>query len=77
MMASSVEMTKISSKGQVVIPKSIRDRLGLREGDRIAVEENQGRVILHKISIESILKEAEEDYRNNRTVRLYPKKSGK
>ena len=76
-MAGAIEMTKISSKGQVVIPKNIRDRLGLKEGDRIAVEENAGRVILHKISIESILKEAEEDYKNNRTVRLFPKSSVK
>lgn len=76
-MANAIEMTKISSKGQVVIPKNIRERLGLREGDRIAVEEADGRVILRKISIESILKEAEEDYKNKRTVRLYPKSSGK
>ncbi len=76
-MAGPLELTKMSSKGQVVIPKAIRDRLGLEEGDRIAVEEAEGRVILRKISIESILKEAEEDYRNKKTVRLYPKNSGK
>jgi AbrB family looped-hinge helix DNA binding protein len=66
----------MSSKGQVVIPKDIRDRLGLKEGDRIAVEETEGRVVLRKISIESILKEAEEDYTSKKTVRLYPKSSG-
>lgn len=76
-MANAIEMTKLSSKGQVVIPKSIREHLDLREGDRIAVEENKGRVILRKISIEDILKEAEADYKSKRTVRLYPKSSGK
>ncbi len=31
---------KIGSKGQVVIPKAIRDRLGLRPGDRVSVEQD-------------------------------------
>jgi len=75
-MVGPLELTKMSSKGQVVIPKDIRDRLGLKEGDRIAVEETEGRVVLRKISIESILKEAEEDYTSKKTVRLYPKSSG-
>ncbi len=75
-MVSPLELTKMSSKGQVVIPKNIRDRLGLKEGDRIAVEAAEGQVIMRKVSLESILKEAEEDYRKKRTVRLYPKSSG-
>lgn len=37
----------LTSKGQVTIPKEIRDRLGLREGDRLAIElDAQGRVVL-------------------------------
>lgn len=37
----------LTSKGQVTIPKEIRDRLGLKEGDRLAIElDDQGRVVL-------------------------------
>ncbi len=36
--------TKVGPKGQVVIPKAIRDRLGLRPGDRVRVEQ-EGEVV--------------------------------
>lgn len=31
--------TRVGPKGQVVIPKAIRDRLGLKSGDRVRVEQ--------------------------------------
>ncbi len=34
--------TTIDQAGRVVLPKRIRDRLGLRPGDRIDIDENQG-----------------------------------
>lgn len=30
---------KVGPKGQVVIPKQIRDRLGIRPGDRVSVDQ--------------------------------------
>lgn len=37
----------MTSKGQVTIPKEVRDRLGLTEGDRLEfVFDEQGRLIL-------------------------------
>lgn len=40
--------TVISSKGQVVIPKNIRDKLGLRVGEQLYVEESGGGILLRK-----------------------------
>ncbi len=40
--------TKMGPKGQVVIPKAIRDRLGLRPGDRVRVEQEGGVVQVSK-----------------------------
>jgi len=34
--------TKITSKGQVTIPKDVRERLGLRSGDEIEFVEEDG-----------------------------------
>jgi AbrB family looped-hinge helix DNA binding protein len=76
-MARQIELTKMSSKGQVVIPKSIRSQLGFEEGDRITVEARDGEIILRRLSLEDIVREAEDDWRNKKSVRLYPKDSRK
>ena len=44
---ADVATTKLSSKGQVVIPEEIRSRLGLRPGDQFVVV-GQGDVIVLK-----------------------------
>ena len=40
--------TKITSKGQVTIPKEVRDRLGLRPGDELEFVEEDGVFQLRK-----------------------------
>ena len=40
--------TTLSAKGQVVIPKDVRDRLGLSPGDKLDVVESHGGVWLKK-----------------------------
>ena len=45
-----IATTKMSSKGQVVIPESIRKALGLKAGSQFVVVGNKGVVILKEIS---------------------------
>ena len=52
-----ISMTKISSKGQVVIPREMRDKL--KEGDKLVVIKNNGRIILKKM--EDFNKNLQED----------------
>jgi AbrB family looped-hinge helix DNA binding protein len=47
---SELATTKMSSKGQVVIPDEIRRRLGLKEGSQFVVVGEKDTVILKTIS---------------------------
>jgi AbrB family looped-hinge helix DNA binding protein len=38
--------TKLSTKGQVVLPRLIRNRLGLRAGDELDADVENGRIVL-------------------------------
>ena len=38
----------IGERGQVVIPKLLRDRFGLRAGQQVEFEEEEGRLVLTK-----------------------------
>jgi AbrB family looped-hinge helix DNA binding protein len=55
-----VEVVKVSTKGQVVIPKEIRDALGIRNGDYLVVMEKNGYIVMKKLSVEDVFKEGEE-----------------
>ncbi|GAB6173859.1 AbrB/MazE/SpoVT family DNA-binding domain-containing protein [Paradesulfitobacterium aromaticivorans] len=62
-----MEVSRISSKGQVTIPKSIRELLNLNEGDRVAFLEDNGKVVITKASLialrelqDTLSKEAQE-----------------
>jgi len=46
--------TRLSSKGQVVIPEDVRDRLGLKTGDQFVVVGEGDVVILKTISLPSM-----------------------
>ncbi len=50
---NAVELTKLSSKGQVVIPQHVRDALGLKEGETFAVIGKDDTIILKKVHVPS------------------------
>ena len=45
--------TTVSAKGQVVIPKDVRDRLNLMAGDRLEVVERADGVLLRRLAAKS------------------------
>jgi AbrB family looped-hinge helix DNA binding protein len=40
--------SKVSEKGQVTIPKALRDKLGIRPGQVLDFEAERGRLVAHK-----------------------------
>lgn len=46
-----VDTTRLSERGQVVIPKEVRDRLGLRQGSRLLVIAFEDAIVLQKVEV--------------------------
>ena len=72
---NKLSTTKMSSKGQVVIPEEIRDRLGLKAGAQFVVLGDKDVVILKALSapsmseFDSIIKEARSQARKAKLKR--------
>ncbi len=49
-----IETTKMSSKGQIVIPEEVRNKLGLKTGDKFYVMGENDVVILKALSTPSM-----------------------
>ena len=49
-----VTITKISSKGQVVIPFDIREKMNLREGNLLIVSDSEDSICMKKIELPKI-----------------------
>lgn len=66
----NLEITSISSRGQVVIPQKIREKLDLKEGEKFIVLGEDGTIILKKLEmpsfngIDKILKKTREFAKN-------------
>ena len=41
-------VAKVTSKGQVTIPKKVRDRLGVHPGEDVGFEEKEGIIVITK-----------------------------
>lgn len=49
-----IEVTRLSSKGQIVLPLTIRERLRLEEGERFVVVAQGDTVILKRLEMPSL-----------------------
>jgi len=67
-----MEITKISSKGQIVIPQSIRNDMAISEGTVIAIERINDMIVLKKIDVDLIsqFKKSLEDVKAGRIKRV-------
>ncbi len=45
-----MEQISVSSKGQIVIPKNFREDLGIKEGQKVFIEEAGGSIIIVPVS---------------------------
>jgi AbrB family looped-hinge helix DNA binding protein len=43
-----LDESKITKKGQIIIPKAIREKLGLKAGDKIIFESNGNGILIRK-----------------------------
>ena len=48
----------VSEKGQVTIPKTLRDRLGIRPGQELDFDEDQGKLVARKVTPRDAVDEA-------------------
>jgi len=46
-------VAKVTSKGQVTIPKQVREKLGVHPGEEVGFEENEGVIFIKKIVTKS------------------------
>lgn len=53
-----LEMTRLSTRGQIVIPKKIREQLNLQPGEHLAIETNKGQIVLRRLSKEILSAQA-------------------
>lgn len=66
----NVDTTKISTKGQVVIPKRLREELDLNEGDSLIVVRRGDSLVLRKLTLEDIAEETDRQLEEGETVGL-------
>ena len=69
---SYMEITKIGSKGQVVIPKKIRIELNIEDGSILAIDKMKDMIIIKKIdeNLVNQFKEGLEDLKSGRLRRV-------
>ena len=67
-----MEITKVSSKGQVVIPSRIREKLGIIEGSTIAIDIVDNMAVIKRIDIDLVnqFKKSLEDIKSGKIKKI-------
>jgi AbrB family looped-hinge helix DNA binding protein len=63
-----LDTTRISSKGQVVIPKRVREALGLKPGDPLLVGVQGDMIVIRKLILDDLVTESLENHRRGKTL---------
>lgn len=63
-----VTTTTLTSKGQITIPKEVQKKLNLHQGGKLVLVEENGNIILRKVSLEEVRREALENYESGDTL---------
>jgi len=69
---SYMEITKISSKGQIVIPQKIRNELNIKEGSILVIDNMKDMIMIKKIDEDLInqFKKSLEDLKSGKIKRV-------
>jgi AbrB family looped-hinge helix DNA binding protein len=54
---NETEKRKVGERGQVTIPKELRDRLGISGGDEVVVHEEDGKIVIETSVTQEVLAE--------------------
>jgi len=65
-----IDSTKVSSKGQIVIPKHLREELDLHQGDNLILVKKGDTLILRKLTLEDIAKETDRQQKEDETLTI-------
>jgi len=67
-----MEITKISSKGQIVIPQKIRNELNIEEGSILVIDNMKDMIIIKKIDEDLVnqFKKSLEDLKSGKIKRV-------
>lgn len=67
-MTDELTTIKVSSKGQIVIPQSLRKKMGLHPGDTLVLARYGNALILKKLTLDSLLEESERNFLEGKTL---------
>jgi|AGBK01.1.fsa_nt_gi AbrB family looped-hinge helix DNA binding protein len=65
-----IDSTKVSSKGQIVIPKHLREELDLHQGDNLILVKKGDTLILRKLTLEDIAEETDRQQEEGETLTI-------